>query len=198
MTRAPNQELHNPLAGSTRSSACVRLSETGVRVLQTNKGDGGVILNHVYSVQLLRARYLTVLILPCPLSLPPPLPRITHAAIHISLHSHVTSTEAPHAGARVAGSALTGSLPTVARLGLTSQPAARAISRRRRRRLLPTAARPLGIERLLLCRRHERLVRVKCRARARARARVSDQGQGQGQWSVGRRSSCGSVGEGKD
>ena len=67
------------------------MSETGVRVLQTNKGDGRVILNHVYSVQLLRARYLTVLILPCPLSLPPPLPRITHAATHISLLSHVTS-----------------------------------------------------------------------------------------------------------
>jgi len=29
--------------------------------------------------------------LPCPLSLPPPLPRITHAATHISLLSHVTS-----------------------------------------------------------------------------------------------------------
>jgi hypothetical protein len=167
-------------------------------VLQTNKGDGRVILNHVYSVQLLRARYLTVLILPCPLSLPPPPSPVYNTRGDTHLTSFSCDLQAPHAGARVAGPALTGSLPTVARLGLTSQPAARAISRRRRRRLLPTAARPLGIERLLLCRRHERLVRVKCRARARARARVSDQGQGQGQWSVGRRSSCGSVGEGKD
>ena len=84
--------------------------------------------------------------------------------------NHAPSTAAPHtalllAAAAAGGPTLRDAVPMAAHCPRAagphtrSQPAARGISRHRRRRLLPAAARPLGIERLLIRRRHERLLR---------------------------------------